>query len=151
MTTNDGIQQLSLKPDYIDHRIQMFDELKREYDAWVASQPRTDIEITLPDGKVIPAKAWESSPMDIAKSISKSLSEKIVIAKVDGVLWDLCRVFEKSCKLQLIDFEDDQGKMVFWHSSAHVLGEACELNYGCHLCIGPPIEEGFYYEMALEK
>jgi hypothetical protein len=38
--------------------------------------------------------------------------------------------------------------MVFWHSSAHVLGEACELHYGCNLCIGPPIEEGFYYEMG---
>ncbi|KAJ3316264.1 threonyl-tRNA synthetase, partial [Gonapodya sp. JEL0774] len=40
--------------------------------------------------------------------------------------------------------------MVFWHSSAHVLGEACELKYGCHLCIGPPIEEGFYYEMGMK-
>ena len=41
--------------------------------------------------------------------------------------------------------------MVFWHSSAHVLGEACEGHYGCHLCIGPPIEEGFYYEMGMER
>jgi len=41
------------------------------------------------------------------------------------------------------------GKMVFWHSSAHVLGEACENHYGCNLCIGPPIEEGFYYEMSM--
>lgn len=38
--------------------------------------------------------------------------------------------------------------MVFWHSSAHVLGEACELHYGCHLCIGPPIQDGYYYEMG---
>jgi threonyl-tRNA synthetase len=151
MATTNGMAALSLKPDYIDHRIKMFDELKLKYDAWVASQPRTEIEVTLPDGKVILAKAWESSPMDIAKGISKSLSEKVVIAKVDNVLWDLNRVFEKSCKLQLLDFSNDEGKMVFWHSSAHVLGEACELNYGCHLCIGPPIEEGFYYEMAMDK
>jgi threonyl-tRNA synthetase len=48
-----------------------------------------------------------------------------------------------------LDFEDDEGKKVFWHSSAHVLGEACELEYHCHLCIGPPIEEGFYYELDI--
>jgi threonyl-tRNA synthetase len=48
-----------------------------------------------------------------------------------------------------LDFENDEGKFVFWHSSAHVLGEACERHYGCHLCIGPPTEEGFYYEMSM--
>ena len=42
------------------------------------------------------------------------------------------------------------GKKVFWHSSAHVLGESAERHYGCHLCIGPPIEDGFFYEMAIE-
>lgn len=61
----------------------------------------------------------------------------------------MLRALEKSCRLELLDFEhSDEGKMVFWHSSAHVLGEACERHYGCHLCIGPPIEEGFYYEMG---
>lgn len=55
-----------------------------------------------------------------------------------------------SCKLELLDFENEEGKAVFWHSSAHVLGEACEKHYGCHLCIGPPIEDGFYYEMAMK-
>ena len=39
---------------------------------------------------------------------------------------------------------------MFWHSSAHVLGEAAERHYGCHLCVGPPTEEGFFYEMAIE-
>lgn len=51
--------------------------------------------------------------------------------------------------MQFLDFDDDEGKKVFWHSSAHVLGEACELEYHCHLCIGPPIEEGFYYELDI--
>lgn len=41
------------------------------------------------------------------------------------------------------------GKRVFWHSSAHVLGEAAERHYGCHLCIGPPTDEGFFYEMGM--
>ena len=105
----------------------------------------------MPDGKIIPGKSWETTPLDIAKSLSKSLSERIVIAKVDGVLFDLVRPLENSCSLELLDFENDEGKKVFWHSSAHVLGEACELHYGCHLCIGPPIDEGFYYEMAMDK
>ncbi|KAI9326696.1 hypothetical protein DFJ73DRAFT_766663 [Zopfochytrium polystomum] len=73
---------------------------------------------------------------------------RAVIAKVDGVLWDLIRPLEQSCKLKILDFEKDKGKMVFWHSSTHLLGEACELHYGCHLCIGPPIEKRFYYEMG---
>lgn len=51
-------------------------------------------------------------------------------------------------------FEADvraSGKRVFWHSSAHVLGESSERHYGCHLCIGPPTDDGFYYEMAMEE
>ena len=43
------------------------------------------------------------------------------------------------------------GKRVFWHSSAHVLGEAAERHYGCHLCIGPPTDDGFFYEMAIDE
>ena len=87
--------------------------------------------------------------MDIAKEVSKSLSERIVISRVDDVSWDLDRPLEKSCKLELLDFEHPEGKRVFWHSSAHVLGEAAERHYGCHLCLGPPTEDGFFYEMAI--
>ncbi|KAI0293901.1 Threonyl/alanyl tRNA synthetase, partial [Russula brevipes] len=88
---------------------------------------------------------------------------------VDGELWDLERPLEKSIKLELLDFEHPEGepeprrscfvpieptlplsgKKVFWHSSAHVLGEATERHYGCHLCLGPPTDDGFFYEMAI--
>ncbi len=61
-------------------------------------------------------------------------------------LYDLHRPLEGDCLLELLDFEDPLGKMVFWHSSAHVLGEALEIDYGCHLCIGPPLASGFYYD-----
>lgn len=88
--------------------------------------------------------------MSLAADISKSLAERTIIAKVDGDLWDLTRPLEKSCNLQLLDFENDEAKKVFWHSSAHMLGEACERHYGCHLCIGPPLDEGFYYEMGVK-
>jgi threonyl-tRNA synthetase len=61
-------------------------------------------------------------------------------------LWDLTRPLEGDCHLQLLKFDDKEGKMVFWHSSAHVLGECLECAYGGKLCIGPPTEEGFYYD-----
>ncbi|TPX73622.1 threonine---tRNA ligase [Chytriomyces confervae] len=139
------------RPEYIQHRLDMFDELKAIYDTEIAAKPRVPIKVTLPDGRDMDGIAWETTPMDIARLLSKSLSERVVIAKVNGVLWDLTRVLEDSCKVELLDFEKDEGKMVFWHSSAHVMGESCELHYGCHLCIGPPIEEGFYYEMSMER
>ncbi|KAG0368521.1 hypothetical protein BC939DRAFT_455733 [Gamsiella multidivaricata] len=136
-------------PEYIAHRIAIFDTLKKQSDEADAGQPRDPISITMPDGSQREGIAWETSPMDIAKSIAKSLAERVVIAKVDKVLWDLERPLVSSCQLELLDFENEEGKAVFWHSSAHVLGEACERHYGCHLCIGPPVEDGFYYEMGM--
>lgn len=73
-----------------------------------------------------------------------------MISKVNGVLWDLDRPLEGDCKLELLKFDDPEAQQVFWHSSAHVLGEAMERVYGGCLCYGPPIEAGFYYDMFLE-
>lgn len=136
-------------PEYIPHRIKMFDELKTKYDAMVAAQPQEPIKILLADGRIMDGTSWKTHPMDIAKMVDPSLPDRLVIAKVDGELWDCTRPLEKSCTLEFLDFECEEGKAVFWHSSAHVLGEACERHYGCHLCLGPPVEEGFYYEMDI--
>ncbi|OMJ24744.1 Threonine-tRNA ligase, cytoplasmic [Smittium culicis] len=136
-------------PDYINKRIEIFDRLKKIQDDIISKKERVPIKITLPDGKVVDGTSYETTPMDIAKSISTSLAKKLVISKVNGELWDSIRPFETDSTLQLLDFESDEGKAVYWHSSAHVLGEACELRYGCSLCIGPPIDEGFYYEFGL--
>ncbi|KAI9015255.1 hypothetical protein CLU79DRAFT_765853 [Phycomyces nitens] len=138
------------KPEYLAHRIAMFDRLKAKSDADIKSKPRVPVTITLPDGSVKQGTAWETTPMSIAAGIAKSLAERVVISKVNGELWDLERPVEESCKLELIDFENPEGKRVFWHSSAHMMGEACERHYGCHLCIGPPLEDGFYYEMGVK-
>ncbi|KAI0267261.1 hypothetical protein BC834DRAFT_923529 [Gloeopeniophorella convolvens] len=141
--------ELQPTPDFFSHRIKIFEELKAEHDAFIQAQSRKEIIITLPDGAERKGTSWLTSPMDVAKEISKSLPEKLVIAKVDGELWDLERPLEKSVKLELLDFEHPEGKKVFWHSSAHVLGEASERHYGCHLCLGPPTDDGFFYEMAI--
>jgi threonyl-tRNA synthetase len=63
----------------------------------------------MPDGAQRTGTSWETSPMMVATQISKSLSERIVIAKVDGVLWDLERPLEKACLLELLDFEHSEG------------------------------------------
>ncbi|CAG8448725.1 11683_t:CDS:10 [Acaulospora colombiana] len=145
-------------PEFLTHRIKLFEEWKAAYDEEIKNfnaklvlldKPRVPITVTFPDGQTREATSWETTPLDIAKAISKSLSERVVIAKVDGELFDLVRPLEADCTLELLDFENDEGKKVFWHSSAHVLGEACERHYGCHLCIGPPLDDGFYYEMAI--
>ena len=68
---------------------------------------------------------------------------------VKAVLWDLGRPLEGDCKLELLDFESAEGKMVFWHSAAHLLGGALEQKYGAKLSIGPPVEGGFYYDAYL--
>ena len=73
------------------------------------------------------------------------------MAKVNDEVYDLDRVLEADCKLQLLKFDDDEGQTVFWHSSAHILGEAMERVYGGHLCYGPPIDSGFYYDMHHEE
>jgi threonyl-tRNA synthetase len=61
-------------------------------------------------------------------------------------LVDLGRPFEGDCELKLVTFEDKEGKVVYWHSSAHVLGSSIENVFGAHLCIGPPIDPGFFYD-----
>merc|ERR1712223_517952 len=141
------VTELKEPPEFISDRLQIWDRLKAENDARIAALPRESITITLPDGKEIPATSWETTPYEVAAGISKGLADNCVVCTVDGEAWDLDRPFEKSAKLKLIKFDDDEGKKVFWHSSAHILGEAMERVYAGHLCYGPPIEEGFYYDM----
>ncbi|KAI9676919.1 MAG: threonyl-tRNA synthetase [Caeruleum heppii] len=143
--------QVDPKPAYIAHRLAVFGRLKAQYDDNVKAKPRNKIDVTLPDGRVEIGTAWETTPTQIAKQISESLAKKTVIAKFNGVLWDLDRPLEESGKLELLDFEHPEGRTVFWHSSAHILGEAAEWRFGCHLCNGPPIDDGFYYDMALPE
>lgn len=145
---------LDPEPAFIAERNALFEKLQKEYQEKVASMPRVPITIVLKDGAKKEATAWETTPMDIARGISKSLADRLCIAKVNGDLWDLERPFEgkenEEIKLELFDFESDEGRRVFWHSSAHILGEACECNLGAHICLGPPTDDGFFYEMALK-
>lgn len=135
-TGESGPLEMSPPPSFMQDRIDLFDRLKQKYDEEVAKKPRIPINISMPDGSVKVGTAWETTPGEIARGISNSLYKRTVVARLDGdpdKLWDLERPLEQSCKLELLDFNDAQGKFVFWHSSAHILGEACERRFGCSL------------------
>jgi len=145
--TSKKVAVLNPPPEFIAEREALWAKLKVEQTAWLANQKRESIKVTLPDGKEVPGESWTTTPYDVALTISKGLADNCVVAKVDGELWDLDRPLEKDVKLELVKFSDEEGQAAFWHSSAHVLGEAMERVYGGHLCYGPPIEQGFYYDM----
>lgn len=140
---------LDPQPDFVQERIEFFEKLQKEYNEYVEAQPKSSIKITLKDGTIKEGKAWETSPFQIASEIGKSFLERQCISKVNGELWDLERPLEKDTVLEFFDFSTDEGKRVFWHSSAHVLGEACECNLGAHICLGPPTDDGFFYEFSV--
>ncbi|XP_030753372.1 threonine--tRNA ligase, cytoplasmic isoform X2 [Sitophilus oryzae] len=146
-----AVSELKPPPSFIEDRLNLWNKLKAEYDAEISSKPETPIKVTLPDGKTVEAVAWKTTVYDIAKGISQGLADNAVISKVNGVLWDLDRPLESDCSVQLLKFDDPEAQAVFWHSTAHMLGEALERIYGGHLCYGPPIESGFYYDMWLEE
>ena len=149
-----GPLELNPPAPFLGPRLELFEELKAKQVAELAAKPREPITITLADGSIKEGVAWETSPADIAKGISNSLFKRTVVARLNGdnnQLWDIERPLEASCKLELLDFNHEEGRKVFWHSSAHILGEASERRFGCSLCIGPPVEDGFYYEMSLPE
>uniref|UniRef100_A0A8D0WKN1 threonine--tRNA ligase n=1 Tax=Sus scrofa TaxID=9823 RepID=A0A8D0WKN1_PIG len=132
----------------------MYNKLKAEHDSILAEKAEKDskpIKVTLPDGKQVDAESWKTTPYQIACGISQGLADNTVVAKVNKVVWDLDRPLEEDCTLELLKFEDEEAQAVYWHSSAHIMGEAMERVYGGCLCYGPPIENGFYYDMYLEE
>ena len=105
------------------------------------------IDITLPDGSVKQFVKGVNSH-DVALSISEGLARNVLSAKVNGEVWDSNRPINENASVQLLTWRDLEGKSTFWHSSAHLLAEALEFFYpGIKLAIGPPIENGFYYDV----
>ncbi|XP_068846774.1 threonine--tRNA ligase 1, cytoplasmic isoform X2 [Capricornis sumatraensis] len=149
-----GRAELNPWPEYINTRLELYNKLKAEHDSILAEKAEKDskpIKVTLPDGKQVDAESWKTTPYQIACGISQGLADNTVIAKVNKAVWDLDRPLEEDCTLELLKFEDEEAQAVYWHSSAHIMGEAMERVYGGCLCYGPPIENGFYYDMYLEE
>ena len=107
------------------------------------------INITLPDGSIKKVKEGVSA-IDIAKEISEGLARNILSASINGEVWDVNRAITTDCTLILHTWNDKDGKMTFWHSTAHIMAEALESLYpGIKLGIGPAIENGFYYDVDI--
>jgi threonyl-tRNA synthetase len=107
------------------------------------------IKITLPDGSVR-EYTEDTSAMEIAASISEGLARNVLAAKVNGEVWDATRPIKADASLKLLTWNDEEGKAAMWHSSAHVMAEALEEIFpGIKFGIGPPIENGFYYDVDL--
>ncbi|CEM01498.1 unnamed protein product [Vitrella brassicaformis CCMP3155] len=87
----------------------------------------------------------EDEAEEIAESkICQEYASKLETDK--GELWDLHRPLEGSCRMKLLKFDDPEGQHCFWHSSAHILGQCLEAEYGSHLTVGPALTSGFYYD-----
>lgn len=179
---------------FLASRLVTWERFKAEAAVALAAKPHDPIRVTLPDGKVVEAVAFETTPLDIANGISKALGKRACVARVvytrrvagsesDTVVhaeeededadkpdishllnetelkkasspnevWDLTRPLEGDCFLELLDFDTPEGRSTFWHSSAHVLGQALERELGVKLTMGPPTKDGFYYDAYMGK
>lgn len=105
------------------------------------------INITLPDGSQRQVDSGTTA-LDVAMSISEGLARNVLAAEVNGEVWDPQRPIGTDATLKLLTWNDDAGKSTMWHSSAHLLAEALEALFpGVKFWVGPPIENGFYYDV----
>ncbi|MBN8585401.1 MAG: threonine--tRNA ligase [Ignavibacteria bacterium] len=109
-----------------------------------------NIKITFPDGNSKEFPKGTSS-LDIAKSISKGLAEDVLVAEVNGKLVDLVKPINEDSSVKFYKFGDDEGRKVYWHTTSHIMAQAIEeLFPGAKFGVGPPIENGFYYDVDSE-
>ena len=107
----------------------------------------TKITVKFPDSSTKEFKSGITC-LEIVKSISNSLAKKVLVVSFDDNLIDLSTVLTESGEIKFLTWDDDSGKSTFWHSSAHILAEAVESIYpGVKFGIGPPISNGFYYDI----
>ena len=107
------------------------------------------IKITLPDGSIREYEKGTNS-FQIAQSISEGLARNVLAAKINNEIWDTSRPINSDSTLSLLTWNDDLGKQTLWHSSAHIMAEALEILYpGIKFWVGPPLENGFYYDVDL--
>ncbi len=107
------------------------------------------MKITFPD-KNVRDYPDGTTALAIAKSISEGLARNVLAAKVNGEVRDLNRPITEDASLELLTWEQPEGKATMWHSSAHLMAEALEFYYpGVKFWVGPPVENGFYYDIDL--
>lgn len=105
------------------------------------------LKVTFPDGAQ-KEFAQPMTGMEIAKTISNKLAKRALGIKVNGEVYDLSRPLEGDIAVQILTFDDEEGKHIFWHSSAHIMAQAVKRLFpDTQFGIGPAIKEGFYYDV----
>jgi len=113
----------------------------------MAEVDQQTITLTLPDGSERSYPAGTTG-YDVAASIGAGLARAALAIKVDGTVQDLTRPIAEDADIAILTWDDNEGKETFWHSSAHLMAEALqELYPGIKFTIGPPIDQGFYYDI----
>lgn len=108
------------------------------------------INITLKDGKSIQVND-NMTVIEIARKLSEVLAKKALVAKVEGKTVDLRTKLNNDCKLEVLTFDDVEGKKAYWHTSSHIMAQAVKRLYpNAKIAIGPAIDNGFYYDFELE-
>lgn len=159
-----GEWKFQKKPAFLAERTVYFKELYEAQKIKYTTMPQEAITITLPDGGKKEGVSFKTTPLCVAKQISSQLAKQVIVAEVrypngriatlddalqnpeeekgivgDGWMeYDATRPLEGNCEIRLFKFTDPKGKETFWHSSAHVLGETLEMEFGVHLTHGPP-------------
>jgi threonyl-tRNA synthetase len=104
------------------------------------------MQVTLPDGSVR-EYATVTTALEVARDISPKLAREALAARVNGEVWDLTRPLPEQCRLELLTFADEGGRLAYRHTAAHVLAQAVKRLFpGTRLGIGPAITDGFYYD-----
>ncbi len=109
-----------------------------------------NVTLRFPDGssKEFPQGV---TPLEVAQGISKKLAKAALAAKLDDKVVDMATPINRDCEISILTFDDEEGKHVFWHSSAHIMADAVQhLFPGVKFGIGPAIREGFYYDFDSE-
>ena len=109
------------------------------------------IQVKLKDGSV---KTYQNGTviLDIIKEISEGLARVAVAAEINGKAKDLSTTVSEDCTLNVLTFEDDGGKLAYWHTSSHIMAQAVQRLFPyVKLAIGPAIDNGFYYDFDLDK
>jgi len=109
------------------------------------------IQLKFPDGSV---KDFErgTTGYNVAAAVSPRLAKDAIAIKVDGMVMDLYAPIPKDAPVEILTFDHPEGRQVFWHSSSHIMAQAVlELFPDARLAIGPPIDEGWYYDFETEK
>jgi len=145
-------------PAYWAPRNDAFNRALERYNKELEAKEKKEIKVII-EGKEVAAVAWKTTPKDLLGEDAQIASNPVCCAAItemtkDGapVQWDLMRVLEPCCDghtLRWVRFDDEDGKHVFWHSSAHILGGCLENRYHCLLNVGPATESDFFYDVKM--